>query len=84
MKKKIDSIIERNKKVEADKAWEISKTRRAIIALLTYMVVVVFLYSINAPNPWINALVPTMGFIISTLVLKPIKPWWVKRFYNHR
>lgn len=30
MKKEISAILERNRRVESDKAWETSKTRRAI------------------------------------------------------
>lgn len=78
----IELIKERNKRVEADKAWETSKTRRLVIAIATYFIVVLFLYLINAPLPWLNALVPTLGFIISTLTLPFIKRWWIKRIYK--
>ncbi|MFH1641886.1 MAG: hypothetical protein ABIC04_03220 [Nanoarchaeota archaeon] len=74
----IQNIIERNKRVEKDKAWETSFTRRFIIAVLTYMLIVVFLIIINVPNPWLNALVPTIAFIISTLSLSLFKKIWLK------
>lgn len=76
----IESIKQRNKRVEMDKAWETSKTRRTIIAVITYFVVVIFLYLIKAPYPWLNALVPTIGFILSTLTIPFIKKIWMKRF----
>lgn len=78
----IGQIKERNKKVEIDKAWETSKTRRLIIAIMTYLVIVVFLFSINAPNPWFNAIVPTIGFAISTLTLPFFKQMWLNNFYK--
>lgn len=78
----IEKLKERNKKVEEDKAWETSKTRRAIIFVMTYSVIVIFLYSIGAPNPWFNALVPALGFIISTLTLPIFKNLWAKHFYR--
>ena len=40
----INKIRERNKKVEADKAWETSWTRRFLILVLTYIVAVIFFY----------------------------------------
>lgn len=80
MKDKIKKIQERNKKVEIDKAWETSKTRRAIISCMTYIIVVLFLYMINAPNPWLSALVPTLGFILSTLTLPFFKRIWINTF----
>ena len=82
MKDDIEQIKERNKRVEADKAWEISKTRKILIALMTYIVIVIFLYFINAPNPVLSAIVPTVGFILSTLTLSFFKKFWLKRIYN--
>ncbi len=78
----LEAIKERNRKVEADKAWEISKIRRSIIAIMTYFIVVLFLYLIHAPYPWLNALVPVLGFILSTLTLSAIKKRWIKKFKN--
>jgi hypothetical protein len=80
MKKEISSLKERNDRVELDKAWEISKTRKAIIAVITYFVVVVFLFMINAPNPWLSALVPVAGFLLSTLTLQFFKKLWIKKY----
>ena len=81
MKKEILAIKERNKRVEIDKAWEVSVTRRAIIALATYIIVVVFLYMIDAPYPWLNALVPAIGFILSTLTLNMFNRIWIRNNY---
>jgi len=82
MKEEIESIKERNKRVEADKAWETSKTRRVIIAILTYLIIVIFLFSINAPNPWLSAMVPVLGFILSTLTMPFLKNIWINRVYK--
>ncbi len=82
MKKEIEKIKQRNKRVEADKAWEVSKTRRVIIALLTYFIAALFLYLINAPRPWLNALIPTGGFLLSTLTLPFFKKLWIRRLRN--
>lgn len=82
MEKEIESIKERNKRVEMDKAWEISKFRRLIIAIMTYIIIAVFLVLISVPNPWLNALVPTLGFILSTLTLSLLKKHWIKNFYK--
>ena len=41
VEKELKKIIERNKRVEFDKAWETSKTRRLLIATMTYFVVVI-------------------------------------------
>ena len=78
LEQEIARIKERNKAVELDKAWETSWTRRGIIAVLTYLVIVAFMLSINAQNPWVNALVPTIGFVLSTLTLQFFRGLWVK------
>lgn len=75
-------IRERNARVEADKAWETSVTRRGIISLFTYAVVVLFLVLIDAPNPWLNALVPAGAYVLSTLTLPFIKKWWLASSYG--
>jgi len=79
IKRQIESIKERNARVEADKAWETSFTRRAIISSMTYIIIVLFLMSIGAPSPWLSALVPVMGFILSTLTMPIFKRWWLTR-----
>ena len=79
----IEQIKERNRRVEADKAWETSTTRRFIIAAMTYIIIVVFLYAIDAPKPRINAHVPTIGFVISTLTLSFLKCRWLRNRYRH-
>ena len=69
MEDRIKAIEDRNKRVELDKAWETSWTRRGIIIVLTYFVVVLFFYFANLPNPFVNSIVPTLGFVLSTLSL---------------
>ena len=75
----IDKIKERNKKVEADKAWEVSGFRRGIIVVFTYFIAVVFMTSVKIEKPFINALIPTGGYFLSTLTLRPLKKWWISK-----
>lgn len=76
------AIIElRNKKVENDKAWETSWTRRLSIMAMTYAVVVIFLHYVVHVEPWINGLVPVIGFLLSTLSVSWLKSVWLK---NHQ
>jgi hypothetical protein len=82
LKKEIESIKERNTRVEADKAWEVSFTRKGIIAVLTYLVIVLFFIAAGVTNPFVNALVPTLGFILSTLSLGIFKKIWLKDIYK--
>jgi preprotein translocase subunit SecF len=78
IKKDIEEIKERNKKVEKDKAWETSLFRRVLVATLTYLVVVLFFIFAKLPNPFINAIVPTIGFVLSTLSVSFFKKIWQK------
>ncbi len=74
------AVVEaRNIKVEGDKAWEASLTRRLSIMALTYLVVVAYLYFVVHIDPWINAIVPVIGFFLSTLTIEFIKTRWVSR-----
>ena len=82
MKKEIESIKARNQRVELDKAWEISYTRRIIITVMTYIVIVIFLVLIKAPYPFLSALVPAIGFFLSTLTLPFFRKWWMNDAYK--
>jgi len=74
----IEEISSRNSRVEKDKAWETSKTRRAVIAGITYCIATFFMWRIGVSEPMINALVPTGGYLLSTLSLTVVKNWWLK------
>ncbi|KKT74804.1 MAG: hypothetical protein UX31_C0003G0033 [Candidatus Nomurabacteria bacterium GW2011_GWA1_46_11] len=71
-------IEERNKRVERDKAWETSFTRRGLLVLFSYLAVGLYLQAINVDRPWLNAIVPSLGFLLSTLTLPFFKSLWQK------
>ncbi len=84
LEKEIEKLKERNRKVEADKAWETSITRKAIIAVFTYLAIALYLWAIDIPEPWLNAIVPTVGFLLSTLTFPAFKRLWIKKAYNKK
>jgi hypothetical protein len=75
--KRIEKLESRNQRVEADKAWETSWTRRIAIMALTYLVVVSYLHFVVKIDPWINAVVPVVGFFLSTLTIRLLKKLWI-------
>jgi len=74
----IEEIKKRNQRVEADKAWETSWTRRLIVLALTYIVIVIFFFFVQLPSPFLNAIVPSLAFVLSTLTIPLFKKWWLK------
>jgi len=74
----ISAILERNKRVEADKAWEVSWCRRLLIAALTYTCALLFIWSFTNDLLWRNAGVPALGYLLSTLSLPWVKQWWIR------
>ena len=78
----IEEILQRNSKVETDKAWETSYTRRLCIALIIYITALVFLTTIYDSAAFIHALVPVGGYLLSTLSLPFMKVWWIKKHSN--
>lgn len=79
LENEIIKIKERNKKVELDKSWETSFTRKICICILTYIVVVIYSYLINKiSNIFLSSLVPVIGFTLSTLSLKIVRNVWEK------
>jgi hypothetical protein len=77
--RRIAQLDARNKRVEADKAWETSWIRRVLIMILTYIVVVIYLRFVVHIDPWINALVPVIGYSLSTITVSWVKNYWLKR-----
>ena len=82
LEERIRKIEERNKKVEKDKAWETSITRKAMIAVATYIVIFLFLFTAKIPQPLENAIVPTAAFFLSTLTIPHFKKLWLKHIHK--
>ena len=79
LEEEIKKIKERNHKVELDKAWETSWTRKICIMILTYIVVIIYSYVIRKfDNIFLSSLVPVIGFTLSTLSLGLVRKVWEK------
>jgi len=78
IKKDIKEIKERNARVEKDKAWETSWFRKVLITILTYIVAVLFFFFAELSKPFVNAIVPTLGFVLSTASIPFFKKLWLK------
>ena len=79
IKKEIALIKKRNASVELDKRWETSFMRKLLIAVFTYLSISLYMLAIHIDRPFINAIVPTVGFMLSTLTLPWFKKIWSKR-----
>lgn len=79
IEREITYIKQRNKRVELDKKWETSWTRKICICSLTYIIVVIYSYIVrDYNNIFLGSLVPVIGFVLSTLSLKFIRKIWDK------
>lgn len=79
LEKEIENIKSRNKRVELDKKWETSLTRKICICVLTYIVVIIYSYLVrNYNNIILSSLIPVIGFTLSTLSLKYVRKIWEK------
>ena len=80
LEERIAAIENRNKRVEADKAWETSWFRVFLVAILTYAAMVLLFWQLKSNLPYKDALVPTAGFLLSTQSLPFLKRWWLKKY----
>ncbi|MFA5270300.1 MAG: hypothetical protein WC400_01660 [Patescibacteria group bacterium] len=80
IEQRIKAIEERNRSVEIDKAWEISWARRIVLVVLTYLSIGIYMWAIKLPWPWLNAIVPAVAFVISTLSMPFFKKVWMEIF----
>lgn len=83
LESQVREIQERNKRVEADKAWETSWVRMISIAIITYIIAGLVMYSIGVKNVFLNAFIPTIGFVLSVQSLPFLKKWWIAKYYRN-
>lgn len=78
LERRVQRIEERNRSVESDKAWETSWARKILIAFCTYIAIGLFMWAIGVENPFVNSIVPTAGFMLSTLTMPFFKELWLR------
>lgn len=83
IEQEIQTIKARNEKVENDKAWERSLTRRLFISIFTYGIAIIWLLMIRDTLPWLKAFIPAAGYFLSTLYLPFLKTRWIKKQTPH-
>ncbi len=81
LERELSSIHERNQRVAGNKAWEVSLSRRTLIAAITYFFAAILLRLIGSSGYLLNAAVPAAGYILSTLTLPWIKRRWIEQHY---
>lgn len=78
----IESLRQRNARVENDKAWETSWARRLSIAGMTYIILVLYLPMLGLEKSYLHATVPVIGYLLSTLTLPVLKKIWIEKRNN--
>lgn len=76
LESRIAEIESRNARVENDKTWETSFTRKVSILLMTYSILGIYMILLGIENWYLHALVPTCGYFLSTLALPVIRNMW--------
>jgi len=79
IKKRLLKIEERNHRVELDKTWETSWARRFLILIFTYILIGIYMTIIKIDRPWPNAVIPSLGFLLSTTTISWLKILWLKK-----
>lgn len=79
LEKRLSAIEARNKRVELDKAWETSLTRKIVIFGATFLVTYIFLRLIDENHPLGNAALASLGFVVSASSVSYQKNVWIAR-----
>lgn len=82
LEKRVSKIEQRNTRVEADKAWQDSLFRRGLLLIFTYLALGFYMQAIDIEDPWLSAVIPSVGFLLSTLTLPFLKRYWTKYIYR--
>ena len=80
---RIEAIEKRNREVEINKSWEGSWTRKILVAMFTYLSIALYFNYILEIDPWLNAIVPTVGFLLSTLTFPFFRSLWKTYLYKN-
>ena len=78
LEQRVQALEDRNAKVDTDKKWETSLVRRLLIIAITYTLLGLYMQIIGVPQPFLNAVIPTVGFTLSTLSLSFFKRIWLR------
>lgn len=76
LESRISALESRNARVENDKMWETSYTRRIFILVMTYGVLGLYMKILGIEYWYLHALVPTCGYFLSTLALPMVRRVW--------
>lgn len=82
LRKEIEAIKARNKRVEADKGWETSWTRNIFIAVVTFVLAYILMLLITESQPFGKALVGSVLYLLSTQTYGILKKWWLRNRKN--
>ena len=80
LEKEIEKIKKRNKKVEAEKAWETSFERKISIIVFTYIIIAIIMLLLKIEKPFVNALIPTFWYLLSTLSISFLKKKYIEKY----
>ena len=75
----IESLKARNTRVETEKRWETSWQRKLGIIVTTYFVMILVFSSLGNSSPFLNAMVPTLGYTLSTLSTEWMRNIFLKK-----
>jgi hypothetical protein len=80
IRRELAKIRARNARVEREKAWEKSWTRRLVIAGATWAGAWLWLLQLHVDHAALHALVPSGAYAVSTLTLPVLRRWWIRLF----
>ncbi len=78
LQQEVSLLNTRNRKVGLDKAWDQSLARTLFVAVMTFLCLGVYMSAIRVKNSWLSAIVPTVGFVLTTWSFPTAKNAWVR------
>ena len=79
IEKEIQTIEMHTARVEAERDWETCPLRVVTMCVTIYVSTAMIFAIIGVKIYFLNALIPTTAFFVSTLGLPPIKKWWIDK-----
>lgn len=82
LRRDVDELRARNLRVEREKAWETSWTRRILITAATWLGAWLWLRQMGVEHAERQAVLPSGAYAVSTLSLPVLRRLWIRLFVD--
>ncbi len=82
LKKELDTLHDDIRTLKIQQDWNTSVLKHGLVIFMNYLIMLILMYILNIESPFISALLPTLGYAITSISLNSIKKYWIIYTYS--